>query len=182
MGRTGNRSPHAIFQQVVPCRGSDEWLAVSVLEEHQAAALLQVLGATAVAPLAENPDAADAALAGWSADRDAEHAAAELRAAGVPAARCQEPRKVAEQPQLVERGLFESIHHPVLGAHPTPGLPCRFASVERWLHRPAPTLGQHNAEALGLDPVEHDRLLEAGVIGHAPDRALTTPHSLHKEI
>ena len=88
---------------------------------------------------------------------------------------------MAEQPQLVARGLFESIHHPVLGAHPTPGLPCRFASVERWLHRPAPTLGQHNVEALGLDPVEHDRLLEVGVIGMLPEWALTTPHSLHKE-
>jgi crotonobetainyl-CoA:carnitine CoA-transferase CaiB-like acyl-CoA transferase len=170
VGRTGNASPHAIFQQVVPCRGSDEWLAVSVLDDGHADALLGVLSAQfSDQQNLRRSELVEARLAAWAIDRDPEQAATELRRAGIPAARCQDPRKLAEQPQLVARGLFEAIDHPVLGTHPTPGLPCRFASVEKWLERPAPTLGQHNAEVLGLHPAELERLSAAGVVGSRPN-------------
>jgi crotonobetainyl-CoA:carnitine CoA-transferase CaiB-like acyl-CoA transferase len=77
-------------------------------------------------------------------------------------------RDVLDNPQLRERGLFETEHHPVTGPHPVPTLPFRFAHVAGWLHAPSPTLGQHNDEvlgALGVDAKERDALRARHVIG-----------------
>ena len=72
---------------------------------------------------------------------------------------------------MAARGFFEPLEHPVMGQNQIPAVPFRYASVERWLHSPAPTLGQHNREVLGellgLDTAELDRLEAAGVIGDA---------------
>jgi crotonobetainyl-CoA:carnitine CoA-transferase CaiB-like acyl-CoA transferase len=50
---------------------------------------------------------------------------------------------------MVARGFFETVPHPVAGAHPVQGLPWRSRGVDHWIRRPAPTLGQHNHEVLG---------------------------------
>ena len=57
-------------------------------------------------------------------------------------------RDVGDNPQLIHRGLFETIDHPVAGRFTAPGLPMRMSRVHRWTTRPAPTLGQHTAEIL----------------------------------
>ena len=48
----------------------------------------------------------------------------------------------------------------------------RFASVDRWLRTPAPTMGQHNHEILvddlGLDEDAYQALVDASVIGDRP--------------
>jgi crotonobetainyl-CoA:carnitine CoA-transferase CaiB-like acyl-CoA transferase len=52
------------------------------------------------------------------------------------------------------------------------GAPFRFASVDRWLRRAAPTLGQHNAEILGelgYGPDEIEQLKAEKVTGHWPE-------------
>jgi crotonobetainyl-CoA:carnitine CoA-transferase CaiB-like acyl-CoA transferase len=73
---------------------------------------------------------------------------------------------------MVARGLYETVVHPEVGAHPVPGLPLRYASVAHWLHRPAPLLGEHNAEVLGrVAGVDAERLacLEAeGIVSTRP--------------
>jgi crotonobetainyl-CoA:carnitine CoA-transferase CaiB-like acyl-CoA transferase len=60
----------------------------------------------------------------------------------------------------------------VVGAQPECAPPFRFASGERWLRRPAPTLGQHSrevlAELLALSGDELDALEASGVIGTRP--------------
>ena len=67
------------------------------------------------------------------------------------------------------------IDHPVVGALPTPGVPFRYASVDRWLRTPAPLLGQHNHDILhgllGLDDATLDDLTAKGVIGTRPKGA-----------
>ena len=83
-----------------------------------------------------------------------------------------DPRTASLHPQHAARGFFEEIEHPVVGRQPIPGVPFRYASVERWLRRPAPTLGQHNRELLGgllgLDDAELAALEAEGVIGTRP--------------
>ena len=59
-----------------------------------------------------------------------------------------------------------------VGAMPLPSLPLRYASIDRWLRTPAPTIGQHNEAVLcgilGLSPDELRDLEAENVIGTRP--------------
>ena len=183
--RQGNRSPSAAPQGLYRCRdgrtGYESWLALSVATDAQWTALVGVLGRPA---WAEDPELAtragrraahdriDAALASWTAEHERDALVARLLAAGIPAAPVVDPRRVSEHPQMVARGFFETVPHPVVGAHPIPMLPFRYASVRRWLRTSAPTLGEHDGAilggVLGLGEEELARLRADGVIGNRP--------------
>jgi crotonobetainyl-CoA:carnitine CoA-transferase CaiB-like acyl-CoA transferase len=78
---------------------------------------------------------------------------------------------VSEHPQFVHRSFYETVDHPVAGPIGVPTYPLRISGIDRWTARPAPTLGQHNAEvlgALGLDATELERLEATGVTGTRP--------------
>jgi crotonobetainyl-CoA:carnitine CoA-transferase CaiB-like acyl-CoA transferase len=182
--REGNRSPAAAPQNLYACAGTEQWLAVSCATDDQFRALAKVIGEP---QLADEPDVAtlagrrrhhdrlDQLIGAWAASRSVADALDALIAAGVPAAPATDSRRSSDQEQMQARGYFEAVEHPVVGTHPTPGLPFRFASVDRWIRRPAPTLGQHNAEVLGgwlgHDTTELEALEAQGVIGTWPHGA-----------
>jgi crotonobetainyl-CoA:carnitine CoA-transferase CaiB-like acyl-CoA transferase len=179
--RDGNHSPHVAPQGLYAARGDEQWLAVSVASDDEWQALVRVLGEPewAVDPELKSyagrrarQDELDERLAAWSVEQDADAAAELLVAHGVPAAVGRDPRSMYDHPQLQARGFYEEIDHPVVGTMPTPTLPFRFASVERWLRTPAPTLGQHNREILvddlGVDEATYEQLRAADVIGDRP--------------
>ena len=187
LGRDGNRSPLAAPQGLYPCTGgdgaTDRWLAISIASDAQWRALRSALGEPdwAMDPALETHagrraahDAIDGHLREWTATRDRDTLAAELRAHGVLASGVASAcRLLQTNPQLRARRYFETPAHPVVGAMPLPALPFRYESVERWLRTPAPTLGQHNeavlAGILGLSREELGELEAAGVIGTRPE-------------
>ena len=182
--REGNRSPAAAPQNLYPAAGTEQWLAVSCATDAQWRALAGVLDRP---DLADDPqladlqgrrrhaDRLDEVISEWAAARELSAAVDELVTAGVPAAPATDPRRTAYQPQLMARGFAEVVDHPVVGEHPVPGLPFQFASVDHWIRRPAPTIGQHNAEILGgwlgHTPEELAVLEAEGVIGTWPQGA-----------
>jgi crotonobetainyl-CoA:carnitine CoA-transferase CaiB-like acyl-CoA transferase len=179
--RDGNRSPGAAPQGLYACAGFDRWLALSVETDDQWTAFVHAIGApdwAVDAKLATHAgrriahDVLDERIGEWAARRDAAETAELLVAAGVPAAVGRDPRSMVRHPQLRARAYHEVIDHPVVGTLPTPTVPFRYASVERWLRRPAPTLGEHTAEILGdilgLSADDLARLETDGVIGTRP--------------
>ena len=179
--RDGNRSPNVAPQGLYAGHEHETWLAISITTDEQWHALVDVLGAPDWATDSDletyagrraRHDELDAHLAEWSAARDVDEAAELLVAHGVPAAVGRDPRRMYEHPQLQARGYYESIEHPVVGDMATPTWPFRFASVDRWLRRPAPTLGQHNHEILvddlGVDEATYTALRDAQIIGDRP--------------
>lgn len=179
--RDGNRSPHVAPQGLYPALADETWLAVSVATDAQWTALVEALGTPEWATDPElagyagrraRHDELDTRLGEWSASRDVAEAAELLVAHGVPAAVGRDPRSMYDHPQLVARAFYEEIDHPVVGTLPTPTLPFRFASVDRWLRTPAPTMGQHNHEILvddlGVDEAEYQALQDTSVIGDRP--------------
>ncbi|MHB1584922.1 MAG: CaiB/BaiF CoA-transferase family protein [Acidimicrobiales bacterium] len=180
LSRLENRDPCHAPQNVYRCAGDDAWVALSVASDDQWRALAAVVGE---AGWADDPaladagsrrsrhDELDARIGRWTAALTPEEAAARLAAAGVPAAPVVPPRELARNRQLRHRRLFETEDHPVTGSHEIPVLPIRFGRVDRWLRRPSPTLGQHNAEVLGQvepDPARLAELEAQGVIGTRP--------------
>jgi len=68
---------------------------------------------------------------------------------------------------LKARGFFVEIAQPVAGTHKYPGAPLKFERTPWEIRRPAPTLGQHNAEVfgeIGITPARIDELKRIGVI------------------
>jgi len=181
LGRDGNRSPGVAPQGVYPCRGEEQWLAVSVATDAQWDGLRRAVGDpawagdVALATLegrVRAHDRIDEELARWSADQDLPDALGALLTHGVPAGAVTDFRSISTHPLLRERGFLERCDHPVVGAHEMFGMPFRYSGVERWIRSPAPTLGEHNAEVLsgilGLSPEELAGLVADGVIGDRP--------------
>ena len=69
---------------------------------------------------------------------------------------------------LRERGFFREAEHPVAGAADYPGMGPQLSGMEYDIRRPAPLLGQHNAEIygdeLGCTAAELAQMQAAGVI------------------
>ena len=188
MQRQGNRSPCAAPQGLYACAEHDaaahpRWLALSVAGDQEWAALLGWLGAPQWArdlhgaPLAarrQAEDRIDGELRPVFAARDRDECVEQLVAAGVPAAPVVDPRSLSDHPQLRHRGFFEEVEHPAVGRQRFMTVPFRYASVERWLRRPAPRLGEHNTEILselGLSADEIRRLEKSLIIGSRPQHS-----------
>ncbi|MEO3759500.1 CoA transferase [Mycobacterium sp. B14F4] len=159
MERRGNRGHTDAAQDIYRCAGEDRWIAVTVGTDAHRAALGDITGG--------------ADIDAWLATRDAEEAAEQLVAAGIPAAVVISPSLVTDNPQLRHRGFFEPLEHRRTGVNLYPCPPfSRLDGAQRWLLRTPPTLGEHNAEVLtgmcGLTGADVERLAAHGVIGTRP--------------
>lgn len=181
ISRLGNRSRDAAPQGLYQCAGTERWLAISVATDEHWRLLKSALGDP---DWANDPaldahqgrvrahDLIDKHLEQWAGDQDSSAAAQMLVEYGVPAADLADARIGSMHPQLVARGFFESLDHPIVGRHHVPAIPFKYRSVDKWYRSTAPTLGQHNAsilgDLLGLDPASIAVLTEKGVIGTRP--------------
>lgn len=157
--RRGNRGHAVGMQDLYQCAGDDNWIAISARTETQRNALSELTGG--------------AELTKWLAEQDLDAVVERLARAGVPAAAVVSPSLVIENPQLDHRGFFERLDHPRTGEgmYPTPPF-ALLDGIDRWVHRPPPTLGEHNSEVLtelcGLTDADLERLAAHGVIGTRP--------------
>lgn len=176
-GRTprqrGNRgSASVIVQGVYRCRGEDEWVAVTLDDPSQLAALRATpeLGCPPGGDVGNDAAELDRWLGMLASQWRAEDLVERLVAVGVPAATVISPRQVADNPQLASRSLFEVEHHPVSGDQRVPGLPLRMSRVHHWVRLPSPQLGEHNREVfeeIGISPGRREQLSRTGVIGES---------------
>jgi crotonobetainyl-CoA:carnitine CoA-transferase CaiB-like acyl-CoA transferase len=178
--REGSRSPWAAPQGVYATDTRERWLVLSVATDEQWSALVDALGRPdwATDPALRTHegrraahDLLDEKLGAWAAETDLDKAVDLLVSAGVPAAPAVDARRTSEHPQYVARGYYEYPEHPVIGVRGHPSVPFRFASVDYWLRRAAPTLGQHNHEILtdlGLSEEEIAALEADDLIGTRP--------------
>ena len=156
--RQGNRGPAAAPQGVYPT-ADHAWLALAVGTDEEWQALCNVLGN---AYLAEDDglrhatgrraahDPIDNGLKSWSTGKTLDEALSELRRAGVPAEAVVSAYDIDQEPQMISRGFWEEVCHPVVGTYRYPGWPMRLSGgPDKWYRRPAPLLGEHNEEVLG---------------------------------
>ena len=181
MQREANHHPYACPQGVYPCADGDQ-IALSVETPQQWEGLLAAASELGLDQVANSADLADRfaarhdldeRLSRWCAGLTSADAVERLISSGVPAAQLEISRGGDRNPQVAARGFYEQVEHPLAGAHRFPAMPVRFGrQPARWFTRPAPTLGEHNAEVLGdllgVDEEELARLEAAKIIGTRP--------------
>jgi crotonobetainyl-CoA:carnitine CoA-transferase CaiB-like acyl-CoA transferase len=177
MRRNGNRGPGAAPQGVYRCRGDDEWVALAATDNAARTSLARLLGLPELAATEtawrERADEIDKLVSDWTARRSVTEAVDTLRAGGVAAAPVAAPASVLSDPQLLARGFWEAIDHPVAGSFLCTGMPFAFVGKSRrWIRRAAPLYGQHTNEVLtgvlGRSEQDLADLHESGTISTRP--------------
>ena len=116
-------------------------------------------------------DELDAAISEWTAGLEQYEVAYALQALGVPAGPVLANWQITADPHIYQRGMYETILHPVVGAYPTTTWPWRFERTPARLTRPAPLFAQHNREILreaGLDDDAIAALYASGTTADEP--------------
>lgn len=179
-GPRGNASEVACPHDNFRCRGEDEWIAISVSSDAQWAALTGVLGVgpaaadarfdTVLARLEHRAEVGEL-IQGRTRDRDAAELTAALQAAGVPAFPVLSVEGQFADEHFLDREVFVSAEHALVGAEVVPGAPFRFSTKHGPAAPPmsaAPLLGEANeyvvCELLGRDQAELKRLVTDGIL------------------
>ena len=188
MEREVNHHPYACPQGVYAC-SDGQHVALSVETDQHWEGLLEAVpeleldrvpSSAALADRFAARHEFDERLGRWCAQQQAADVVERLISSGVPAAEMVMSREGDRNPQVNARGFYEPVEHPLAGTHRFPAMPVRFGRQPgRWFARPAPTLGEHNAEVLGgllgVDDDELTRLEAAQIIGTRPAFAPRAP-------
>ncbi len=169
----GNRHRWAAPHGAYPCAGENRWCAISVFTDAQWDALRGIVGDPlsdarfeSVEDRKAHEDDLDAAIAAWTASQDSHDLAERLQAAGVPAHHVNDARDVDTDPQLVHRGHWWPIEHPVIGPMTWDSPSYRLSETPAYPQRPAPRLGEHNEyvyrDLLGYSEEEFVELMVSG--------------------
>ncbi len=175
--RNGNFDPHLAPHGVYSSAGLDRWVAIAAQDD---AAWLRLAAAMSRDDLAAEASLAtlegrlaaiprlDQAIEEWTRGRTAEEAEAVLQQAGVAAHGVQNSTECAVDPQLLHRGHFVTLSHPVHGQTTVEGARVRFSRTPAQVERAGPTLGQDNFEVLekvlGYDAERIAELASAGAL------------------
>ncbi|MUN35135.1 CoA transferase [Actinomadura litoris] len=143
---TGNRRPGSTPHDVYRCSGDDQWIAIACTTDAERAALAALVGAGHMADMPaswweRDHEEVDGAITRWTRGRSKQECLRELTRAGVPAAPVQSARERAEDPHFRLRRVFLD------GPRRQKGYPLRLLGHEPRQPRPAPRLGEHDADA-----------------------------------
>ncbi len=163
-------APHGIYE----ADGHDAWLALAARDDRDWRAIARIIGVDDgrfddLAGRLAHEDELDDAVRAWTSGRDRFEAAAELQAAGVPAAGVAKPvDRVDNDPNTEAWGLWPTVTHNEMGPVRVDGIPAHFSETDWVLERGAPLLGQHNhqvfGDLLGLSDADLADLSAEGII------------------
>jgi crotonobetainyl-CoA:carnitine CoA-transferase CaiB-like acyl-CoA transferase len=169
----GNAHPTASPHGVYPSAGTDQWVAVAVMDDDAWRALctaadwdddpsLRTAGLRVAARVH-----LDDRLAAWTSTLTKEAAAELLQAHGVSAMPVMGPMDHHADPHLLARGAIVHLHHPDIGDERHIGNPLRFSRLPQRVAQSAPRMGADTAAVLttvlGLDADEVAQLVADGV-------------------
>jgi formyl-CoA transferase/CoA:oxalate CoA-transferase len=91
-----------------------------------------------------------------------------LDGAGIPCGRIASVAEALAHPQVVARGMVQTVEHPTAGKVRLTGVPVRLSETPGQVRRPPPRLGEHTratlCELCGLGEEEIEELLRDGIV------------------
>ncbi len=145
----GNRSPAHLAQGVYPCAGSDQWLALSIVDQAMRASVIALAQADGIDLTSidwTNPDAVDLALSEWTLTLDVNQLADRMQAAGVAAGPARTAGQVVADEHLIDRGAFVTLQQPGIGEFKAPNTAIDLSESPALVRSPAPRLDEHGDE------------------------------------
>lgn len=177
MERMGNRDPNLCPHGVYPCRGEDQWCAVSIHSDKEWEILCSEIGSPewskdekyqTLSGRKTHEDELDRRLSEWTRTMAPVEVMEKLQKAGLHAGVVQKMKDLYSDPQLASRHQWWEIEHPEIGLHHYEGPPFLFSGTPSNITRPSPCIGEHNElvfkELLGLSDADYAQLVEDGVI------------------
>lgn len=182
----GNRSRYAAPHGCYPCKGADDWCAITVFTDEEWWLFCEALGnpewtqdpkfADVLCRL-KNVDELDKHVSEWTATLDAHVVMDALQAVGVAAGVVQRAPDTLADPQLKWDGAIVELDHPVAGRRLYPGVPFKMSGAEIPASTAAPMLGEHTEEIcrglLEMSDDEIKRLVDEDVL-HTPANTEST--------
>lgn len=173
--RTGVGMPLGAPATILPCKDGHVWMLA--LEAGQWNGLGRVMGNPEWMTVdifqdmyqrAQNADAIYPLIVEWTMEHGKREIMDRCQAEGVPVTAVFTVAEAAEHPHLAARGYLTELEHPVLGKVRDLGAPFQLPASPGGPTRPAPLLGQHDAEVygerLGLDAAALGELRTAGIV------------------
>jgi crotonobetainyl-CoA:carnitine CoA-transferase CaiB-like acyl-CoA transferase len=163
---------------VYPCAEGEEWCVISICGGDDWRAVSTVIGlpggaddtrwATAESRWARREELINI-VSQWTRGRSATAVAELLQEVGVAAAEMNRATDVLRDPQVLHRGLYAEMVHPLVDIPlPSETGPAPYRNIARAELRPAPLLGEHTRDicqqVLGLDGEQIDRLIDERVL------------------
>ncbi len=154
--RTGIGMPLGAPATILPAKDGHVWMLA--LEPGQWNGLRRAMGDPEWADLemfqdmfvrAQNAEAIYPLIEQWTREHTKQEIMDLCQANACPTTALLTVGEVAEHPHLAARGYLVDLEHPVLGHVRTMGAPIRLSDGPGGPSRPAPLLGEHNAEVLG---------------------------------
>ncbi|MCG7335848.1 CoA transferase [Sporosarcina sp. ACRSM] len=168
--------PHNSYR----CKGGGEndWCTIAIFTDEEWESLVRVMGSpnwaiqekfkTKEGRIA-NQDEIDARLERFAQKYKKFELMELLQSNGITAGAVQTNEEIMDyDPQVKERGLIETLEHPLLGARRFEGLPIDMSKTPPYLHKAGPLMGEDNdyvfGEILGYSPEEIEQLTNDGVL------------------
>jgi benzylsuccinate CoA-transferase BbsF subunit len=174
--RQGNRSNRFAPHGAYPCKGDDRWVAVACADDRSWRNLAGVLGigrrdADRLGSVEDRMgalDEIDEMIASWTKERDPAEVAELLQKAGVEAVPVADLGDAFNDSQLIHRGHFVPLEHPLMGECFYERNGFRLSDAEAGYVRTSPLLGEHNekvlGEILGMAGGDIARLRDEGIL------------------
>ena len=171
--RMGNRSEYALYQGVFPCKGEDNWIALTIFNRDDWHSFTELVGGdwpTADQLLIMTNDgleALDLKVGSFTEKHECSALMHDLQGAGIAAGVAQDIESVFIDPQLRYREVLADLDHPILGKFGHQVTPFRLSRTPARVFR-APGMGEHTDEicrdVLGYTDAEITRLREEKVL------------------
>lgn len=170
-GPAKNASPAIAWQDVLPCRGEDRWIAVSVTGDEEWEALWHTVTGSPPPVGLDRVEAETASreLGEFTRREDPWSLMDRLQSAGVAAGVVQHAGDLVDRdPQLAARRHFVTLPHAEMGDMRYSAFPFRLSRTPCPPQSAAPRFGEHTfevlGEVLGMDERECARLVDEGVL------------------